>query len=464
MPSIADRVKETTTTTGTGAVSLGGATAGFRAFSSAFTSGTEVYYCITDGTNWEVGYGAVTTGTPWTLARSTVLASSNAGALVSFGAGTKDVFNVMPAVALETASLTVAQETHAATSKTTPVDADELPIADSAAAFVLKKLTWANLKATLKTYMDTLYPSRTAVTGSVVLPAGTTAQRDASPTAGYVRFNSTLNQYEGGNGAAWTNLGGAASKILPIAASVASNALTITLNPTVLDFRSATLGSGAVNTRMVDSAISLVISSGSTLGATNAIQSRIVVIAIDNAGVVELAAVNIAGGNNLDETTLISTTAEGGIGGADSASVIYSATARTSLPFRIVGYVESTQATAGTWVTAPSTIQGYGGQALAAMSSFGFGQTKQVVARTGGTTYYNTTNKAIQVSVEAFRSTPSGNFSAAITNNGIVQSSGLYVSTVGGNNYCFVSDVILPGSPYLITVAGHDSYSVTEIR
>lgn len=97
MPSVADRIKETTTTTGTGTVSLGGAQAGFRAFSSAFTTGTVVYYCITDGTNWEVGSGAVTTGTPWTLARTSILASSNANALVSFGAGSKDVFCTLPA-------------------------------------------------------------------------------------------------------------------------------------------------------------------------------------------------------------------------------------------------------------------------------------------------------------------------------------------------------------------------------
>jgi hypothetical protein len=51
----------------------------------------------------------------------------------------------------------IAPGTHAATGKTTPVDADELPLADSAASFVLKKLTWANLKATLKAYFDTLY-------------------------------------------------------------------------------------------------------------------------------------------------------------------------------------------------------------------------------------------------------------------------------------------------------------------
>lgn len=53
----------------------------------------------------------------------------------------------------------IAPATHAATSKATPVDADELPLTDSAASFVLKKLTWANVKATLKTYFDTLYPS-----------------------------------------------------------------------------------------------------------------------------------------------------------------------------------------------------------------------------------------------------------------------------------------------------------------
>lgn len=61
-----------------------------------------------------------------------------------------------------TADITViAPGTHAATSKATPVDADELPIVDSAASNVLKKLTWANLKATLKTYLDTLYAAIT---------------------------------------------------------------------------------------------------------------------------------------------------------------------------------------------------------------------------------------------------------------------------------------------------------------
>ena len=155
-----------------------------------------------------------------------------------------------------------------------------------------------------------------------------------------------------------------AAQIQPITASVATNALTVTLNPTVLDFRSSTLTSGTVNTRTVSTAISVTVSSGSTLGTVSASKSRIAVIAIDNSGTVELAVVNIAGSVSLDESALISTTAEGGAGAADSASVVYSTTARTSVPFRVVGYVESTQATAGTWATAPSTIQGAGGEAL----------------------------------------------------------------------------------------------------
>jgi hypothetical protein len=189
----------------------------------------------------------------------------------------------------------------------------------------------------------------------------------------------------------------ATDKIQQITASVGSNALTVTLNPTVLDFRSSTLGSGTVNTRTVSVAISVVVSSGSTLGTVSTVPNRLAVLAIDNAGTVELAVVNIAGGTNLDETGVISTTAEGGAGAANSATVIYSTTARTNVPYRVVGFVESAQATAGTWATTPSKVQGYGGQAFAAMSSLGYGQTWQDVSasRTQGTTYYNTTGKPI---------------------------------------------------------------------
>jgi len=184
-----------------------------------------------------------------------------------------------------------------------------------------------------------------------------------------------------------------ATQIRAISASVASSALTISASALTLDFRSTTLTSGTVTT-VSGTPANLVISSGSTLGTVSAQQSRIVVIALNNAGTIELAAVNISGGTQLDETNLISTTAEGGVGAADSASVIYSTTARTSLAYRVIGYIESTQAAAGTWATTPSTIQGQGGQALASMSSLGYSQTWNNESTTAyGTTYYNTSGK-----------------------------------------------------------------------
>ena len=92
---LADRVQETSTTTGTGTLTLAGAVTGFQSF-SAIGNGNTTYYAISDGTNWEVGIGTYTSaGT--TLSRTTVLASSNAGSLVSFPAGTKSVFCDYPA-------------------------------------------------------------------------------------------------------------------------------------------------------------------------------------------------------------------------------------------------------------------------------------------------------------------------------------------------------------------------------
>ena len=234
-------------------------------------------------------------------------------------------------------------------------------------------------------------------------------------------------------------------EIQPVSASVAANALTVTLNPTTLDFRSNSLTNGAINTRSVAAAISLTISSGSTLGTINGVASRIAILAIDNNGTVELAAVNMAGGVNLDETTLINTTAEGGAGAADSATVIYSQTARTGVPFRVVGYVESTQATAGTWVTAPTLIQGYGGQAMAAMQSLGFGQTVQNVtgSRSLGVTYYNTTGRPIFVHLNCQMSV--ANNTVVLTVNGVNYSSGA-AGTAGYNES--VCAIVPPGGSY----------------
>lgn len=94
---LADRVKDTTTTTGTGTVTLSGtAPAGYQTFGTAIGNGNTTYYAIVGTSEWEVGIGTYTAaGT--TLSRTTVLASSNSGALVTFSAGSKDVFVTYPA-------------------------------------------------------------------------------------------------------------------------------------------------------------------------------------------------------------------------------------------------------------------------------------------------------------------------------------------------------------------------------
>lgn len=93
-PAIADRVQETSATTGTGTLSLDGAVSRFRGFIAALGTGRVVEYVIVHRSlnEWEVGVGTITSGTPNTLSRDRIKSSSNAGALVSFSSGTKDVF------------------------------------------------------------------------------------------------------------------------------------------------------------------------------------------------------------------------------------------------------------------------------------------------------------------------------------------------------------------------------------
>lgn len=92
---VANRVKETSVTAGTGSMVLAGAVTGYQTFVAAVQNGNSTYYTIEDpiaGT-WEVGVGTYNANT---LTRDTVLASSNAGSLVSFAANTKFVFVDFP--------------------------------------------------------------------------------------------------------------------------------------------------------------------------------------------------------------------------------------------------------------------------------------------------------------------------------------------------------------------------------
>lgn len=322
----------------------------------------------------------------------------------------------------------IALKTHAAASKASPVDADELPIVDSAASNGLKKLTLANLKAIF-----------------VAMFAAKGANSDITSLAG---LTTPLTSAQGG------------AQVQPITASVGSGTLTVSLNPTSLDFRSATLASGTVNRRAVPALISVVIPGGATLGAINAIQPRLVVLAIDNAGTIELAVVNLAGGNDLSETGLISTTAINAA--SDSANVFYSTTARSNVPYRVVGAVVVVN-TAEAW-DSPTLVQGYGGQALAAMSSLGYGQTWQDItgSRVLGTTYYNTTGKPILAYFYTSNTDVLAK-SAIITVNGITQTGATAAGTVGFISA--ISTIIPAGASYTYTTSGGTATStILELR
>ena len=115
-----DRVKETSTTAGTGTLTLAGASAGFQSF-AAVGNGNTTYYAIVDSAagTWEVGIGTYTSsGT--TLSRDTVLSSSNSGSLVTFSSNSKDVFVTYPSEksVYEDASNVVAQQTFGAITAT----------------------------------------------------------------------------------------------------------------------------------------------------------------------------------------------------------------------------------------------------------------------------------------------------------------------------------------------------------
>ena len=160
-----------------------------------------------------------------------------------------------------------------------------------------------------------------------------------------------------------------------LTATVAANALTIALktlsaadasaaDPIKFRFRSATLTSGAVVERSVTAANSLVISSGSTMGASNSTPFRLWLVLFDDAGTLRLGLINCFNSATTAITPLTqagvrSSTAEGGAGAADSAGTIYTGTAVTSKSYLVLGYLEWTTglATAGTWNAAPDVLQ-----------------------------------------------------------------------------------------------------------
>lgn len=396
---LADRVLEASTSAGTGPFTLAGAVLGFRAFTAVCAVSDTVPYYI-EGVDdvgrptgeYEFGLGTYSAANQ--LTRTTVRGSSNGGLAVSFAAGTKLVGLGVPAP-------------------------------NSTAT----RLEWRTAIGALSSTMAT----RRAL-GRVTAGAGNVEELDGAQLA-------TLQT----------------SKLQPITATVngvggaPANGMLITINPTFLDFRSATLGSGAVNTRDIAAAITLSVPTGATLGMVNGVATRFAVIAIDNAGTPEVALVNLAGGLNLDETGLISTTAMSAA--ADSANVIYSTTARANVPYRLAGFLELTQAAAGVYVTPPSTIQGAGGMALQ-MWLMGFGRTWQNMTgvRAVDTPYVNTSGREIEITIVSSNNTGAANNSVStITVGGLLVSGG---SAFGTGNFAAPRATVPAGATYSYSNVG----------
>ncbi len=152
-----------------------------------------------------------------------------------------------------------------------------------------------------------------------------------------------------------------------ISASVSANAITVSLtgidgttpsasNEVKIGFRDSSLTSGVSNIRSVTSGTTVTISSGSTLGFTANEKGRIYVWALDNSGTVELGASHRA--DLFPEDGLNTTTAEGGSGASDSASLLYSTTAGANVPIRMLGYLDiQTDSTPGWWPSGATKVQ-----------------------------------------------------------------------------------------------------------
>lgn len=248
-----------------------------------------------------------------------------------------------------------------------------------------------------------------------------------------------------------------ASKIEPFSAALSVNTLIGTLLASVFDFRPTALNSGS-NNRVSTGTLTLTIPTAASLGLITLVPGRLVWLLAYNAGVPVLCVTNLAGGLQLDETNLISPTTISA--GATSAGIIYSAAAvAASSPYRIVAVTDVIW-TSATGYTTLSMYQGIGGQALAALSSLGYGQTWQTFTsgtRVSGTTYYNITGKPITIKMTYANST-AGNALLTIDGKLIDQIAIASASASRGT----VTGIVPPGQSYSVSYTGFDTWA--ELR
>jgi hypothetical protein len=203
-----------------------------------------------------------------------------------------------------------------------------------------------------KRYLAIYDATANAAAGAWIIDPGTSVAAATTTAAGIVeqQFNTIYN--------------------IGLTCSVAASALTIALrdaegndpsasSPVIIPFRNVTAGTGSLSYLTITAATSLVISSGSTMGFASGVAGRLWIVGFNDGGTFRLGAVNARSGTDIKTLRdgIYSSTAEGGAGGADTAQEIYTGSAVTSKAMVILGYIEATEATAGTWATAPSLVK-----------------------------------------------------------------------------------------------------------
>jgi hypothetical protein len=149
-------------------------------------------------------------------------------------------------------------------------------------------------------------------------------------------------------------------QLAPLGVTQSAGQMIVTLNPTTIDFRNSSTdvtSANTVTTLSVTTAINLTIPATATLGTASTLESKLLVLAINNSGTVELAICNIWNNIYLNEATTINTSILNT--SSTSATTNYSTAARTGVNFRVIGILTSTQTIAGTWALLP-TIQSGG--------------------------------------------------------------------------------------------------------
>lgn len=174
---IKDRVQETSTTIGTISMVLGGASSNYVSFSSVMANADTCYYAIVSATEWEVGLGTYVSGTN-SLARTTVYASSNAGSLVNFGAGTKYVYidALADRLLMKDANNTIASPVFSGTISGTPLLASNSSLASQVVTVNLGN----------QSFTTAIPTTSTSGTGTVATVSWATALAYAPPVGSQV--------------------------------------------------------------------------------------------------------------------------------------------------------------------------------------------------------------------------------------------------------------------------------------